>query len=210
MTVLNLSCPMLCNFFSLNSSISIICFVTVSIRFMIVVPVLKSIKGWSVEVIVNMNCQGQNYSTILATNHRTRQIIGFHAVAHQLIDSATDQWSRVEAKASGPDLGNMFVVHSSYRCHKFRTALPGSLTWMAGQTLDPTCCSKEPASIRSYLTPRFSQLQKFWKTKIRGFGQINNQKSQNYKREDNRSHLKWLRSLLALTPALMAGFSLLV
>ena len=105
MTVLNLACAMLCNFFSLNSSISIICFVTVSIRFMIVVPVLKSIKGWSVKVIVNMNCQGQNYSTILTTSHRTRKIIFFHAVAHQLIDTATDQWCHDEAKASGPDLG---------------------------------------------------------------------------------------------------------
>ena len=45
---------------------------------------------------------------------------------------------------------------------------------MAGQTLKPTCHSKEPASIRSYPTPRFSQLQKFWKTKIRGFARINN------------------------------------
>ena len=38
MTVLNLSCVMLCNFSSLNSSISIICFVTVSIRFYMLFP----------------------------------------------------------------------------------------------------------------------------------------------------------------------------
>ena len=35
MTVLNLSCVMLCSFSSFNSSISIICFVTVSVHFML-------------------------------------------------------------------------------------------------------------------------------------------------------------------------------
>ena len=44
---------------------------------------------------------------------------------------------------------------------------------MAGQTLNPTCCTKERASIRSYLRPRFSQLQKFWKSKTRCSARIN-------------------------------------
>ena len=37
---------------------------------------------------------------------------------------------------------------------------------MAGQTLKPACGSKEPASFRSYPTPRFSQCKKFGKIRF--------------------------------------------
>ena len=72
--------------------------------------------------------------------------MGFHAVAHQLIGTSTDQWCRDEAKACSPDLGIRVVcfdlkIHSLENIQLafvsfFRSSVKANLS-LEGASLDP-------------------------------------------------------------------------